>query len=213
MWSRNPVVMQLLGISPVLAVSTTVANGFGMGVLTALATILCFLTVSLLPRIEAATWRLLLYLLVIASYVSIIDRVTQLTFYPLYRSLGIYVPLICGNAALLYRMELYASHVRPLAALQDSLRTAFGFLWIILLVSAFREWLSTGSLLSQLELLRPFPGTLTDEPISTEPTGSRFRFPLLQPGALIILGCLVALGNFLQAAFGRSSLQKNSLEK
>ncbi|MBT8147614.1 MAG: electron transport complex subunit RsxE, partial [Gammaproteobacteria bacterium] len=132
LWSRNPVIMQLLGISPVLAVSTTLANGIGLGALTALATIPCFLTASLLPRIEAITWRLLFYVLVIASYVSIIVLLTQLTFYPLYRSLGIYVPLICGNAALLYRMELYASHTGPLAALQDSLKTALGFFWIII---------------------------------------------------------------------------------
>ena len=203
LWQRNPVLIQLLGISPVLAVSTTLANGIGLGVATALATIPCYLTVSLLPRINGVTWRLLFFLLIIASYVSVIDLLMRLYFYPLYRALGVYVPLICANAALLYRMEVHASRVGPIAALQDGCRTAFGFICILLTVAALREWLSTGSLLSQFELLKPFPGSAADSPVSTEPSGSKFRFPLLQPGALIILGCLVATGNFLHLKFAR----------
>ena len=203
LWQNNPVAIQLLGISPVLAVSSTVVNGIGLGTATLCATILCYLTVSLLPRISSTTWRLLFFLLVIAIYVSILDLAMRLYFYPLYRALGIYVPLICANAALLYRMEIYASHVGIGAALKDGIKTALGFFWIILAMAALREWLSTGSLLSQLELLKPFPGASFDGPVSTEPSGSRFRFPLLQPGALILLGCLVAAGNFLQRRLTR----------
>ena len=203
LWHHNPVVVQLLGVSPVLAVSTTLVNGIGLGITTTLATILCYLTASLLPRSRNTRWRLLLFLLVIASYVSIIDLVARLYFYPLYRALGIYIPLICANSALLYRMETYASHVGPGAALKDSFMTALGFFGIILAMSALREWLTTGSLLTQLELLSPFPGNLSDGPINTEPSGNRFRFPLLQPGALIILGFLVATGNFLRKSLTR----------
>lgn len=197
LWRRNPVVFQLLGLSPVLAVSNTVVNGLGLGVATAVATVSCYLTASLLPRVKNSTWRLVFFLLIIASYVSFIDLAMRLYFYPLHRALGIYVPLICANALLLYRMETYASHVGPGAALRDALITALGFFWILLSLSVLREWLGTGSLLSQLELLEPFAGDVPDTPINTETSGNRFRFPMQQPGALILLGCLVAFGNFL----------------
>lgn len=203
LWHRNAVLIQLLGISPVLAVSTTVVNGIGLSTATTCATFLCYITASVLPRINSTTWRLLFFLLIIASYVSVIDLVMRVYFYPLYRAIGIYVPLICANAALLYRMETYASCVGSSAALKDSVKTALGFFWIILTMAVLREWLSTGSLFSQLELLKPFPGSSFDGPINTEPSGSRFRFPLLQPGALIILGCLVAACNLLQKTLPR----------
>lgn len=209
LWSRNTVLIQILGLSPVLAVSTTVVNGIGLGLATALATIASCLTVSLFRSIIGDTWRLTYYMLIIACYVTAIDLMIQLYFYPLYRSLGVYIPLICGNAALLYHMETYARKSPPGPALLDSINTAAGFLWVILIFSAIREWSSTGSLFTQLELLSPFPTQNVTEPISTLATGQRFNFPLSQPGAFIILGFLIATRNLADKLYKKTEPKKN----
>jgi len=202
LWAGNPVLGSLLGLSPVLAVSTSLVNGIGLSVATAVVTILSFATVALLPRPASFAWRLLTFVLILGVYVSSIALVMELYFYPLSRSLGIYLPLICANSALLYRLEVQASQASLQAALLDALKTAGGFLWIIMALAALRELLTTGTILDQLELLKPFPGNTADSPISTELTGRKFRCPLLQPGSLILFGLLVACLNVVGGFFG-----------
>ena len=201
LWGSNPVLGNLLGLSPVLAVSTSLVNGIGLGIATAAITVLCNVTVALLPRPASFSWRLLLFMLILGTYVSVIALVMELYFYPLFRSLGIYLPLICANSALLYHMEIHASQASPPAALLDALKTAGGFLWIIVALAALRELLTTGTIFEQLELLKPFPGANVDTPISTELTGRKFRFPQLQPGSLILFGLLVACLNAIASYF------------
>ena len=190
--------VQALGLSPLLAVSDTVTKGFGLGLVTAVALIIGCLAASLLRGIVSGSWRLPVYLVILAATVSGIDLLLQLFFFPLHRALGLYVPLICANAALLTRMETVAREVSAPIALLDSMRTATGMLMTLIALAALREWLATGQLLSQLELLRPFPASATaGDPIGTQLSGYRFRFPTLQPGAFLLLGLLVAGVNAL----------------
>lgn len=204
LWGSNPVLGNLMGLSPVLAVSTSLVNGIGLGIATAVATVLCVTTVALMPRPASFSWRLLTFLSILGIYVSVIALVMELYFYPLFRSLGVYLPLICANSALLYRMEIHASQTGLGEALIDSLKAAGGFLWVIVALAALRELLTTGTMLEQLEqleLLKPFPGNNADTPISTELTGRKFRFPQLQPGSLILFGLLVACLNVFASHF------------
>lgn len=204
-WQNNSVIVQLLGLSPVLAVSDTLVNGIGLGIATAGVTIAACVTASMLRHYMNNTWRLLLYMVVIAFYVSLIETFLYTVFFPLYRSLGIYVPLICCNAAILYRIETFSCRVPFSSALRDSISTAFGFLWVIILLSAIREWLSFGTLLANRELLTPFINSNSSGAISTYTASANFKFPTLQPGALIVLGLIVALKNLIDLTLLRNS--------
>jgi Na+-translocating ferredoxin:NAD+ oxidoreductase subunit E len=201
LWHRNAVVVQLLGLSPVLAVSTTFAYGLGLALATLLVITASCVTVSLLRNFIEPNWRLVYYMMIIAFFTSLIVILLQITLYPLYRILGIYLPLICCNAGILHRMECYASRNSPLHALGDALQTGLGFLLVIVSLGALREWLSYGSVLADWHLLLLNSAIdAAQESVSSVPF-ARFQFTLLQPGALICLGLLVALKNALDRRF------------
>ncbi len=194
-WKNNSVFIQLLGLSPVLAVSTSLVYGIGLGFATCIVLVLSCFTVSALKNQINNNWRLLWFMLILASYTTIIDIVLQLYYYPLYLSLGIYVPLICCNASILMRMEIKAFHCDWQEATKDAIKTGVGYFIALLLLSALREFASSGSLLVNGSLL--LPATSPGSNI-TPANSSRqlFDFAGTQAGGLLVLGLIVALINF-----------------
>lgn len=195
-WENNPVLIQLLGLSPVLAISSTLAYGAGLGVATLFVCVLSCLTASLLKGTIPHRWRLVWYMLILASYTTIAEIISQLYFYPLFLRLGMYLPLICCNAAILIRMETVSAKSSWPAATLDAVKTGFGFLIALLLVAACRELLVSGTLFANWQLLLPASSEISaaagnlDEP-------RLYRFANTQPGVLILLGLLIALLNSL----------------
>jgi len=192
-------------LSPIFAVSDTVVNGIGLGLATFVVTVAACITASIAKNYINHTWRLVYYMIIITFFVSLIEILLRAAFFPLYRSLGVYVPLTCCNAAILYRIETFSCHASPAIALRDALNTALGFLWIIVLLSVIREWLSFGTLFANRELLVPYLEVAGTESISTNTANASFKIPLLQPGALIIFGLLVALKNLIDQGLLRPS--------
>lgn len=194
--SNNPVLIQLLGLSPVLAVSSTLTYGIGLGGITFLVCVFSCVTASLLRKYIASEWRLVWYMLILASYTSVAEAVSQIYFYPLSLKLGIYLPLICCNVAILVRMETVSFRSAWSATLVDSIKTGLGFLFALTLVSALRELLISGTLLTDWQLLLPagsekiVAASVTDDP-------RFFRFANTQAGAFLLLGMLVAAVNLL----------------
>ncbi len=135
-WTNNPVLVQLLGLSPVLAISTTLVNGLGLGISTALVMLLSSVTVSTLRTKINQRWRFTWYLLITASYTTVLDSLLQWFYSPLHRELGIYIPLICCNFAVLIRLEVHAINHHWRSTLKDAALTGSGFIVAIVALSS-----------------------------------------------------------------------------
>jgi electron transport complex protein RnfE len=195
---RNPGLVQLLGLCPLLAVSNTVANALGLGVAT-----LGVLVSSNLVAALAGPWlprevRLAVFVLVIASAVTAVELSMAAWWPGLHASLGIFLPLIVTNCLVLARAESFASRESPARALLDGLAMGGGFLLALLALGAVRELLGRGSLGSGLDLLLGPAFAGTGWQLFPESRG--LLIALLPPGAFVLLGLMLALGNARAAA-------------
>ena len=195
-WENNPVLIQLLGLSPVLAVSSTLACGIGLGVATFFVCVLSCLTASVLKGTIPHKWRLIWTMLILASYTTIVEIICQLYFYPLFLRLGVYLPLICCNVAILIRMETVARQSPWSVATLDAAKTGFGFLIALCLLAFCRELLVSGTIFANWQLLFPSSSELSTNTSNLNDIHF-FRFANTQAGVLVLLGLLVALLNSL----------------
>ncbi|MEX0618521.1 MAG: Rnf-Nqr domain containing protein [Pseudohongiellaceae bacterium] len=194
---HNVVLIMLLGLTPVLAVSHSMVTAAALGLITLLVTVLACTTVSILRALITRRWRLAGFLFITAVYTTAAGILLQISHYPLFQALGIYLPLICCNSAILFRMEICAFRSRPGPALLDALAAGFGFFLVISVFGSLRELFSTGAILADLRLLVPGSQTESVGAISILEPSQNFMFINLQPGAFICLGLLVALANVL----------------
>lgn len=206
-WENNPVLLQLLGLSPVLAVSSTLVDGLGLGIATFIVCVLSCLSVSLLRGVIPHQWRLVCYLLLLASYTTMAEIIVQVYFYPLFARLGIYLPLICCNIAILIRMETVASQSDWPAATLDAVKNGCGFLMALGLFAACRELLISGTFFADSALLLPVNSAVSTVP-DTLNAPLLFQFANTQAAALLLLGLFVALFNYLSQLRGKSSANK-----
>lgn len=144
LWDENPGAVQLLGLCPLLAVTTTLKNGIILGLASLLTVSLSCLLVSLLRRFISAAIRLPICIVIIATIVSHLDLWMQAMFYQQHQVLGLFVPLIITNCAILARAEAFALSHPPLPALLDGVATGLGFTAVLCFVGALREALATG---------------------------------------------------------------------
>ncbi|MBV55192.1 MAG: electron transport complex subunit RsxE [Gammaproteobacteria bacterium] len=203
-WTNNPVLVQLLGLSPVLAISTTLVNGLGLGISTALVMLLSSVTVSTLRTKINQRWRFTWYLLITASYTTILDSLLQWFYSPLHRELGIYIPLICCNFAVLIRLEVHAINHHWRSALKDAALTGSGFIVAIVALSSLRELIGRGTLLADWQLLLPV-SQATAVISKGSNTTEYFDFALLLPAAFILLGLLIAGKNLIDCKLNENA--------
>lgn len=195
LWHNNAGLIQLLGLCPLLAVSNTVINALGLGLATLLTLVACNLVVSLSRSLLRPEIRIPAYVLIIAAVVTMIELVMQAWFFELYQALGIFIPLIVTNCAIIGRAEAFASRNGPAKALVDGFATGVGFLAVLVLLGALRELLGQGTLLSGAELLLGDLGQQLE--LVLIPGYEGFLLALLPPGAFFGLGLLVAMRNVL----------------
>ena len=193
LWKNNQALVALLGLCPLLAVSNTVINSLGLGIATTLTLVLSNGLVSSLRAYILPEIRLPLFVLMIAGIVTIIELTMSAWFYQLYLTLGIFIPLIVTNCAIIGRAEVFASKNRILPSLLDGLAMGLGFSFALLLLGAFRELLGAGTLFSQADLL--FGESAKNWQINIFDDYSGILLALLPPGAFIALGLLIALKN------------------
>ena len=193
LWDQNPALVQMLGLCPLMAVTTTTVNGIALGLGT-LAVLVCSnLLISALRRWLRDPIRLPACVLLIAALVTAVDLLTQGFLPELYRVLGLFIPLIITNCAILGRAETCARHHDMATAGLDGLSYGLGFLAVLTLLGALRELLGRGVLLSNFDLL------FTE--ISFEGlrfTDSGLLLMVLPPGAFIAFGFLVAVFNLIR---------------
>lgn len=196
LWNRNPGLIQFLGICPLLAVSNSLVNGLGLGLATLLVLTLSNLVVSLIRPWVPQDIRLPVFVLVIASLVTVVDLITQAWFFELWQSLGIFIPLIVTNCVILARAESFASRQPPLDAVLDGIAHGLGFAMVLILLGGLRELVGSGSLFAGSTML--LGESVTGEGLRLNPDGRGFLLALLPPGAFLGLGLLIALRNVIQ---------------
>jgi electron transport complex protein RnfE len=196
-WHQNTGLVVLLGLCPLLAVTNTVVNGLGLGLATILTLTLSNLTVSLARGILRPEIRIPAYVLIIASVVTVVQLLMQAFLHDLYRVLGIFIPLIVTNCAIIGRAEAFAARNRPLPSLADGLATGLGFCLALVALGAIREITGRGTLMSQAGLMFGAWGESLQLTLISDYSG--FLLALLPPGAFIALGLLIAGRNWLQA--------------
>lgn len=189
LWARNPGLVQLLGLCPLLAVSRTLVSGLALGiaslgVVTATNVLVSSTRSWLVPHL-----RLPVFVLIIATFVTTADLLFKAYWFDLYLDIGLFVPLIVTNCAILGRAEAFASRQPVLPALVDGLAQGAGFTLLLVGLGTVRELLGQGTLLADVaRLLGPQASNLTLQLLP----GEGFLLALLPPGAFFALGLFVA---------------------
>lgn len=196
-WRQNTGLVVLLGLCPLLAVSNTVINALGLGLATMLVLMVTNTAVSLARPMLRPEVRIPAYVLIIASAVTVVELLMRAWTHDLYQTLGIFIPLIVTNCAIIGRAEAFAARNRPLPALVDGIAVGLGFSLALLLLGAVRELAGYGTLFRDAELL--LGNAAAGLQISVAPADWEFLLAILPPGAFIALGCLVAARNWLDA--------------
>jgi len=199
LWSDNPGLVQLLGLCPLLAVTSTFVNGLGLGIATLAVLVFSNALVSATRRFIRSEIRIPMYVLIISSLVTCIELIFLAWFPALGRSLGIFIPLIVTNCAIVARAEVFASRNTVLASTLDGLSMGAGFALLLCAIGAFRELIGHGSILAHLDML--FGG----EPLAgLRLIDGGFLLAILPPGAFISLALFVA---------GKNELDRRRLQK
>lgn len=190
LWRDNPGLVQLLGLCPLLAVTTSFVNGLGLGIATLLVLSFSNVLVSATRRLIRPEIRIAIYVLIIASLVTSIELIFKAWFPLLDRSLGIFIPLIVTNCAIVARAEVFASKNTISASLADGIGMGVGFTLLLITIGFFRELIGQGSILSRMDLLLggdPMPGLVLVD--------GGWLLAILPPGAFFALALAVAAKN------------------
>lgn len=180
---ENPTFVQVVGMCPTLAVTSSAINGIGMGLSTAAVLICSNLFISILRKIIPDKVRIPAFVVVIASFVTIIQFLLQAYLPSLNASLGLYIPLIVVNCIILARAEAFASKNSPIDAVFDGIGMGLGFTIALTIIGAVRELIGSGTFFNMPVLPDAFPKTL---------------LMIMSPGAFFTLGCLMALLNYFR---------------
>jgi electron transport complex protein RnfE len=213
LWKNNPGLVQLLGLCPLLAVTSTVTNALGLGLATLLVLICSNATVSAVRQWVPKEVRIPIFVLIIAAFVSCVQLLMNAFTYGLYQSLGIFLPLIVTNCAIIGRAEAYASKKPIKQATFDGLMMGIGFSLVLVLLGAIREILGQGTLFDGAHLL------LGDWAIGLRieifQFDSKFLLAILPPGAFIIMGFIIAAKNAIDEKIleRQPSIEKQNIER
>jgi len=208
LWQENPGIVQLLGLCPLLAVSNTLVNGIGLGVATIAVMCMTNLLVSATRGLTHHDLRLPAFVLVIATFVTVIELLFKAWLFELHLALGIFLPLIVTNCVILGRAEAFASRQPVGAAVVDGFAHGLGFAWVLILLGGVRELAGHGSLLRNAEFLFG-PGAAAWR-LDIGDASSGLLLAILPPGAFIGLGVLVAIRNLLQRGVRRTDESRDA---
>lgn len=198
LWSNNAALVQLLGLCPLLAVSSTVVNALGLGLATLLVLTTTNAAVSLIRNYVSDAVRLPAFVMIIASAVTCTELLMKAFTYELYQILGLFIPLIVTNCAVLGRADAFASRNKIIPSIVDGFMMGFGFMLVLVLIGAARELLGTGHLFADMQLL--FGESARSWQLNL--FGADYPnviFALLPPGAFIVAGFLIAIKNVVDA--------------
>ena len=180
--TQNPVLVQLLGMCSTLAITTTIANGIGMGASVTIILTLSNVIISLLRKVIPEQVRIACYVVVIAGFVTMVDLLLQAFFPDIAESLGVFIPLIVVNCIILARAESFASKNKPVSAAVDGICQGLGYTMVLIVMSVIRELLGSGALAGTQLFPAEYSASLIAQPV----------------GGFLTLGCLIALMQWAQ---------------
>lgn len=201
LWGNNPALVQILGLCPLLAVTASVVNAVGLGLATLAVLVGSNVAVSLIRNHVSDAVRLPAFVMIIASLVTCTELLMQAYTYELYLILGIFIPLIVTNCAILGRADAFASRNRVLPSALDGLMMGLGFFWVLVILGGLRELFGRGTLFANMDLI--FGATAMDWELTVFPNYTEVLFVILPPGAFIGLGLLIALKNAIDSGLAR----------
>lgn len=203
-WKQNTGLVQILGLCPILAISTSFVNAVSLGLATILVMALANVAISLLRNLIPYEIRIPVFILIIAALVTVVDLAFNAWLHPLYLVLGIFIPLIVTNCIVLARVEAFAAKNSPLESTLDGIAMGVGLLWVLALLGGVREIIGTGQLFGGIEMIVP-----SLHPLQMLPADyPGFLAAVLPPGAFIFLGLLIAGKNWLEARAASRALQQ-----
>jgi electron transport complex protein RnfE len=195
LWKNNAALVQLLGLCPLLAVTGTVVNAIGLGLATILVLVGSNIAVSLIRNHVADAVRLPAFVMIIASFVTVTELVMQAFTYELYQILGIFIPLIVTNCAILGRADAFASKNGILPSAVDGLMMGLGFTAVLILLGAIREIIGQGTLFTSMDLI--FGPAAAEWQLVLFDDYTDFLFAILPPGAFVAMGLIIAVKNII----------------
>ncbi len=195
LWKQNPGLVQLLGMCPLLAMSTSVVNAAGLGLATVFVMAMSNYAVALLRSFIPYEIRIPVFILIIAALVTVVDFAMNAWLHQLYLVLGIFIPLIVTNCIVLARVEAFAAKNAAVAAALDGAMMGLGLTLVLVVLGAIRELVGQGTLFAGIDMVIP-----TAKPwqmLSSDYPG--FLVAILPPGAFFVLGMLIAGRNWIVA--------------
>lgn len=195
LWTNNAVLVQMLGLCPLLAVSNSVINALGLGLATIAVLILSNTCISLIRNIVRPEIRLPVFVIIIASVVTAIELVMHAWFHELYLILGIFIPLIVTNCSIIARAEAFASKNSLDKAAFDGLMMGLGFTLVLVVLGAMREIIGLGTLFANAHIM--FGDGMQWLTMTVIPDYEGFLLAILPPGAFMGLAFLLALKNYI----------------
>ncbi|MBT3205864.1 MAG: electron transport complex subunit E [Gammaproteobacteria bacterium] len=208
LWKNNVALVQLLGLCPLLAVTSTTINGIGLGLATLITLVLSNSLISAIRNVVRNEVRLPVFVLIIASIVTIIELTMQAYFYDLYLVLGIFIPLIVTNCSIIGRAEGFASKNPIAVSALDGFMMGLGFLIVLTLLGMFREIIGFGTLLANANLMFGEGASALKLTLNEEYGG--FLLAILPPGAFFGLALLIVAKNLIETRFYKAPTVKNT---
>jgi electron transport complex protein RnfE len=194
-WKQNTSIVQILGLCPLLAVTTNLVNGAMLSLATIVVMALAGFAVASLRNLIPHEIRIPVFILIAAALVTIVDLLFNAKLHDLYLVLGIFIPLIVTNCIVLARVEAYAAKNPPIQSTFDGIFMGVGMLWTLSVLGGLRELIGSGTLFSGIDMI--FPGLQPLQLLPKDYPG--FLIAILPPGAFILLGCMIAWKNWIEA--------------
>ena len=212
LWKNNPALVQLLGLCPLLAVTGSVVNALGLGLATMLVLVGSNTAVSLIRKQVSDAVKIPAFVMIIATFTTCTELLMKAFTYELYLILGIFIPLIVTNCAILGRAEAFASKNTIASSALDGLMMGSGFAIVLLVIGAIREIFGVGTIFANMDLL--FGPIAANWSINLFGEGYGFLILVLQPGAFIVTGMLIALKNLIDSKLVQlNAAKKEPLKK
>ena len=193
LWRENPSLTKLMGICPIIAMSSSVSIAIGLGLATLIVIITSNIIASAIRQQLNLATRVPSLIFIIATMVTALEMLMQVSFYGLFELLGVFLPLIVINQIVLMSAESSASQKSLSNSVLDGFLTGLGFLLVLVLISSIRELIGNGSLFDNMEVL--FGSVAKDWVFHPFGNNFQFRLLLMPPGALLIFGVVIAAKN------------------
>ncbi len=205
LWGNNTVLSQQLALCPTLAVTTTATNGLGMGLATTLVLVATGWIISMVRGVVTQEVRIPVFILLIATTVTVADMIINAFLHDLYKVLGLFIPLIVTNCVILGRAEAYASRQKVLPSMLDGLMMGLGFTAVLVVLGMIREIIGSGTLFANASLL--LGQTFAFLELTVIPNYKGYLIMILPPGGFLVFGFLMAAKRLIDQELER----RNSL--